>query len=277
MALLAALGAPVFADLNNFRDDVEKQEKDKPADPPPAAPATPAPDGSDCNTVACNAACNVCSSVDWVGLTSVWTLGNASVRYSDYPWSDSTFVQMPKTSRQDELSPLAFQPGPGKPGWYSVQAGYQMLKGMGSGADLSLRGQFNGLIGPDVDAMWITDGSQWFVASRVGLRLSVVQSDPLSVSIYGRIDVWSGVLNRNGGDFGLEWRSLPFKPVEVTARTGMQVFQKFVMADEEVRAGVCVGPLEIQGGWTWWNLFDNSNGDIAQTYQGPYLGFSFHW
>ena len=255
LALLLLSPVPAAADLTTFKEDVEKAESTHQEEETKAEDSSGRSDDF--------------FSVFVGGLIRIlWTADNAYTTYENYPYEDKGFVLWPewRTDGHGHWFPV---PASQRNHWFTASVEGFTLDGLGSGGWITLQGHFYRFLGPYIDAWALTDGQAALSGVRLGGQFALIQSDPVSLSVYGQYQIWSGVLSRQGGTMGLEFRSLPTRPLTLQARLGTQLFEGFVLTEAELQAGWLFGPSELIAGWRWWSLEDN---DPNTRYQGPFLG-----
>ncbi|GHU96868.1 hypothetical protein FACS189483_01080 [Spirochaetia bacterium] len=204
----------------------------------------------------------------------VWFFNNTYLQYGDYPYDGAGYIRRPWDAAQSAAqntaqgSEYSQAPDRTKPYWFAASASGFYLDGMGAGAWASFSGNVYKFFGPYADAFMVTDGENTLGGVRLGLHLSLFQSNVFNMSLYSQWQLWYGLLSRNGGTLGLEFRLYPFKPLTLRAKLGMQLFDSFTLEEAEVEGGFMLKAWEFFGGYRWWGFGEDS----AALWIGPYLG-----
>jgi hypothetical protein len=188
-------------------------------------------------------------------MAGLWTINNLYCHYGNYPYEYGGYVRHSYSDDSDNT--------PQKLYWFSTSLSGLYLGDMGFGGWASFSGNLYKFFGPYVDVFYTAREEMGGV--RAGLHFSVIQSDPLNLSLYLQAQWYYGSLERVGGVGGFELRSYPYKPLSLRLKMGLQVFEYFQVGEVETEAGLMLQAWEILAGWRWWRL-DNS------TWNGPYLG-----
>jgi hypothetical protein len=269
---------PVFADLSNLRDDVEEAESVSRNSEEYYEEDTEDDyyQDDECCCEDCEEESNIFVEIMVEILSVIWSYNNAAASYSNYPYSDGAFYhgaqfQTDKYSGNDYLEPAL-----PKRSWYELGAQAYYLDGLGTGTGLSIKGHFWSFIGPYLEGMFFYEGEDYLRAVRLGMQFALIQSTGFTLELYGQYQAWQGMLERQGGTFGVQLMSFPAKPVSLQIRSGAQFFPSFTVAEFDGRLGIMQGPWEFYGGWRWWNLLATNDQSIA-VYQGPFFGVSRYY
>lgn len=206
----------------------------------------------------------------------IWIANNTSSTYGDFPYSENGYILWADLEYNDWTEEYELIPTGERDYWYTADLQYMHVGGIGTGALATFKGHFFRFIGPYFEAWTLQDGKDTQSAFRLGILFSLFQSDPFSMSFYGQYQRWMGVLDRQGGTYGLEYRLYPFEPLSIQIRTGVQAFENFQMGELEVQGGVVFDRFELLAGWRWWDLRNLESLLIAE-YQGPYFGARVHF
>lgn len=201
----------------------------------------------------------------------IWFYNNSATTYGEYPYAERNFVHMPIAGLAMMTGETTGYPAREKNHWYSAELQGFRLEGIGDGTWFTLRGNAWRFFGPYIDGILILDDKSWFQAARIGASFTLFQSDPLSMNLYGQWNSWNGILDKNGASLGFDIQSFPVKPLALHARMGFQTFNRFAVAEAEVRAGILVERWEVFAGWRWWDL-QTVKGSHIKDYSGPFAG-----
>ena len=247
----------LYADLDAFKDFIEAEEARQDTETGDSSSGG----GSDRNGF---------GWFLWELFEWVWVFNNIYLQYGDYPYDGAGYIRRPWDAAQSAAQGLEYSQAPDqiKPYWFAASAGGFYLDGMGAGPWASFSGNVYKFIGPYADVFMVTDTKDILGGVRLGLHLSLFQSNAFNMSLYGQWQLWYGLLSRNGGTLGLEFRFYPFKPLTLRTKLGIQFFESFDLGEAEVEAGFMLKAWEIFGGYRWWGF----SGDSAARWNGPYLG-----
>ncbi|GEM_PF-2971323 len=257
---LIFLSMPVFSDIADLEKDVEEAEKRN----------QPRPPATEDNQEKDNPFFDLLLELFRI----VWFVNNTTTTYNDYPYAKEDFVAWAEPD--DSKSEIWYNTTGIKDYWYSLEIQPLLLEGIGYGGSVALKGHLFRFFGPYMEAWSHVDGEDFQGGARLGLLFSIIQSDPLNLSLYGQWNTWFGTINRGGGTLGLEFRSYPFQPLTLQARAGFQLFSAFKVAELEVQAGVMFNRFETFFGWRSWDL-QTTWGDSVETYQGPFGGLRVYF
>jgi len=255
-ALLAAPIAPLHADMDDFKDRIEEAESDK-------------TETGDKKEHAGGSSDNAFFRALFDLTCKLWFLHNTTTTYNSWPYATDGYIKLAGIDAAGEaVEPVMTGR---RNSWYTAETQAFWLQGAGGGPWFTLRGNAWRFFGPYIETCILTDGDRILSGARLGAQFSVIQTDPFSLSFYGQWQTWSGLLDRSGGTFGIEMRSDPAKPLTLQLRAGFQTFERFSIAEAELRTGWMLDRWELFGGWRWWNLSD-SGGNHVETWPGPFAG-----
>ncbi|MDR1985622.1 MAG: hypothetical protein LBP88_01450 [Treponema sp.] len=255
---------PLQADLDAFKDHVEKIEKNKAEDQTPASEESSSSEAESSSFAA--------FLFDLAGV--LWLYNNTYLHYGAYPYCQEGYIQRIPIPISDfqELNPLVSSGvEKGKYYWFSAGLSAFYLQDMGGGSWVSFSGNGYQFIGPYGDLFFISDGKTFLNGLRAGIHLSLLQFNPFNASLYLQYQMWTGLLFRHSGDFGLEFRLYPVKPLTLRAKVGFQVFEFFSLGEAELEAGFMFKAWEGFAGYRWWTLTEASPEQLL-SWSGPYLG-----
>jgi hypothetical protein len=249
VVLLATLvSAPIFADLDDFRRDVEEEEdrdRGPEEEPPPAAED----DGERSNPLA---------ALLYEITIFAWRLHNMSVFYAPYPYAGDPpppgirprgFVHVdPQSVRIEEDFSLRRAGRPRKRYWFEVTTGGLATDDGAWGGMASLQGRFTPFFGPDVDTRFLFDGEDELNITTAGVDMSIIQHDYFTWTLYGKWAVFRGVLERDGGAVGSQIHSYIANPVSLHLRSGALIFPNIAFAQIEGRLAVHLNRFAVFGG-----------------------------
>lgn len=258
--LLLILCTPAAADVDDLKTAVEQAEAQSPekkaedeSSPPP----------------------RTTSSSDLpILFLALWIGNNVLSTYGPHPYSSEGFVSWKGFVNHRVFDqPQEFGL---KNYWYEVETQGLSLKDLGYGGKVVVKGHLWRFFGPYLETWTLYDGETFQYALQPGLQLSLVQSDPFSVAFYGQWNYWMGHVKRNGGAVGLEFRSLPVNPLAFQVRLGQQIFEKFIIPEVELQAGVYFQHWGLYAGYRWWSLQTTDFQEI-KPYEGPFVGTKIHY
>jgi hypothetical protein len=256
--LLVPCSAPVRADLDGFRKDVDLEEQS----------GKPVKNGS--NTGDTNSGClgNCCApffNVFWRISGDLWVINNLSVVYRDHPYAAGAphFVDFQENAGTNDAVE-------GRPGYYRFSAGFRWAGDEGAGVEASLRGRVWKFFGPEFCLWSLWDGRDFLLHGGLGLNLAVFQADPLSCDLYCQYSFFEGILRRKGVAAGAVFTSYPVKPLVVELKLGARVYGKIAFVDVDLSAGVMIGRHELYASF---NLLDSGRARIT----GAGVGFRSYY
>ncbi|MDR3114459.1 MAG: hypothetical protein LBU25_02955 [Treponema sp.] len=247
------------ADLDAFKNRIEETEKDKTEAPPQSEESGSSEEGSS------SFAGFLFNLFRWI-----WFYNNTYIHYGMYPYCQAGYIQRPRML--PEVTPMVPSAAEtGKYYWFSTGLSAFYLQDMGGGSWVSFSGNGYKFIGPYGDLFLISDGKDLLTGIRAGIHFSLLQFNPFNASLYLQYQVWTGLLFRQGGDFGLEFRFYPVKPLTLRAKVGIQAFELFSLGETELEAGFMFKAFEGFAGYRWWTLTEASV-EQSLSWKGPYLG-----
>jgi hypothetical protein len=266
MLMLVSVGG-LWADLDDFQEDVERTEEISEWEEEEDSPNSPSSDSSgDCFSSCLDV---LCSDIFWQIFTQVWALNNLGTTYEAFPYAEGGFMHWDEDFGAGARGSL-------KDHWYEFSVQGVQLDTLGNGTWVTLEGHFFRFFGPYLEFFLFPEGSQNLNGQRIGLNLALFQSDPLTLSFYGQLTRWGGILERSGGTFGVELKSFPFQPVFMKFRAGAQVFESFNVAEVEVELGFMIDRFSLNGGWRFWDL-GSRQGTLTNRYNGPFVGLGVYF
>ena len=248
--------APVWADLEEFKEGVEEEEKnrekkeeDKDNEEEEAGEANP-----------------FLELIYQITLF-IWLAHNGSAHYESYPYAERGNALVRHDMERSRSywdtreagtggTEKGATPEPAKSHWFELSAGgigfsadcYDPFPPEGYGGFASLQGRFFPFLGPDIDYRSYYDASGELHITGVGLDLPLVQTDPFSWSVYGKWVGWRGTLNRDGGASGFTFRSYLFRPLSLYLRAGGVFFPHVTIGQVEGRLNLHLGSVTLFGG-----------------------------
>jgi hypothetical protein len=253
------------ADLDAFKDHIEETEKNH------AETQTGESEESDASDEGSNSfAAFLLKLFGWI-----WLYNNIYLHYGPYPYCQEGYIQrlpIPISGFQERnpLVPLGVDKG--KYYWFSTGLSAFYVQDMGGGSWVSFSGNGYKFIGPYGDLFFISDGTTFLNGIRAGVHLSLLQFNPFNASLYLQYQMWTGLLFRHSGDFGLEFRLYPVKPLSLRAKAGIQAFEFFSLGEVELEAGFMFKAWEGFAGYRWWTLTEEASPEQSFSWSGPYLG-----
>lgn len=259
--LLAALALPASADLGELKDAVDEAKGQKEGET-----TTPAADDAEDSSV---------GDALFALFGLVWGWNNLGTAYGAHPYdvapSGEKYVRVGTLVPEASTGKVGVEPAEGKPFAFSAEIQPFFLSGVGGGTWATFKGNAWRFFGPYVEGCALTDGDETLGALRVGATFSLLQTNPLSVSLYGQWQRWSGFIDERGGTLGVEMNCYPAKPLSLRLRAGFQFFDGFSVSETELRLGALRGPIEFSAGWRWWNML-SSDGSRVDGWSGPFMG-----
>ncbi|ULQ58551.1 hypothetical protein K7I13_08185 [Brucepastera parasyntrophica] len=255
----------IYAQLGKFKEDVEaaesKSESKKEDKDEKEATKSSSSDSSS-------------SSGMFELFFSLWFLTNGGVTYGEYPHHSNKFVYMglPETYNISAQGTMQKK----KNHWFSTEIQGFYMNNLGYGPWASFQGSIFRFFGPYLEAAMVMDGEDYLGIFRLGGTLSLLQTNPFSLSVYGEWLVWRGIMERSGGAFGLKMRSYLIKYIVLDARLGIQIFEYFYINEMEFKIGVMLNRWEISAGWRFWNMYTDGN-DLVERYNGPFVGVGVYF
>jgi hypothetical protein len=258
---------PLYADLDSFKDAIESAEEDnrekEDEKPPPKQEKRRRKDNDNLN-----------DSDDDGGLTllrlffeifgNLWLYNNLDIAYGPYPYCQNSFIRRP-------MQREGIRPDDEKEYSYSLGLSGLYLSDMGGGSWLSFSGNMFRFIGPYADVFLIGDGEDVLNGFRIGMHLSLFQSNIFNTAFYLQYQLWYGFMQRDACVAGFEFRVYPVKPLTLRARFGFQIFEYLTLGETELEAGCMIGGWEIFAGYRWWYIMDEGRGGYP-VWNGPSLG-----
>ena len=202
-------------------------------------------------------------------------MNNTTTTYGSYPFSPDGYICLAKIE-DASVDHLVYATTGKRDQWFKTEIQGIWMQDIGFGSWITFKGQLYRFIGVHCEDWMIIDGHNVLNGLRLGLSLSLVQSDPFSLSAYGQWNLWSGVLERNGGTLGLDIDSFPVKPVALHFKAGFQLFRNYSMGELEAQIGILFGSLECFVGWRYWNLI-NDGGSTAYKFNGAFGGLRLYY
>lgn len=244
---------PVWADLNDLKDEVKKEESQS---DPPQEPTTV---NSGNQTSSNDPTGNFVATV----LMYAWAADNLWTTFEDYPYAGDAegFVLWPKVIDTDTASnsALPLTDAGGRNGYWTVSVTGFGLDGLGIGSWVALDGQAYRFFGPLVETWTLYDGTQMLGGYRLGGTFSLVQADPANIAFYGQLNGWYGHLERQGAALGLRLRTYPLRSLVVEGRIGVQAFEGFSVIEAEIQLGWMLGRYEVFAGARRWTLSETAS------------------
>ncbi len=277
LSLGLASAAPLFADLDDFKKDVESEENRSRQEGSSSSEEGNSSGGGGGNPIA-----RFLLEITVIA----WAVHNSGVYYSPYPFSEpmsysSGLIVRPRSFINYDFTGMEVKAGGGKaevrPGgrphkkyWFEVSSGALMTEDGDYGAMASLQGRFTPFFGPDIDYRLIFDGSDELHITTAGLDFSIMQNDFLTWTVYGKGAFFNGVMERSGGAFGSWIRTYPFKPVSLHLRAGGIVFPEITFGQVEAKLNLHLGKLIIFAGI---NLLESEESRLLMTEAGGSVHF----
>lgn len=257
-----------YADLDDFRRDVEEEEEEN-RDEQDETTGSDEEDGS-----------NPFARLLYEITIFAWTLHNTSVFYADFPYAERPlpsgirargFVHFDTESiRIDENFTISRVGPQRKRYWFEVHSGALATEDGGYGGMASLQGRFTPFFGPDIDTRFIADGDDLLNITTAGIDMSILQHDFFTWTLYGKWAGFRGILERNGGAAGSQIHTYPFNPVSLHLRTGAMVFPNIAFGQVEGRLAVHVNRLSLFGGA---NLLQSENARLLSFETGASIAW----
>jgi hypothetical protein len=262
-----ALSGFSFADMSDFKDSIIEAEQ------------APAPKDDDEQKTQKKSESDDKDNEDNLGTiilramfdlaADLWYPDNIGISYGSYPYEKGDYLRHALAEKDYDTGEWTLDRKEGKPWAFSAEVQPFFLGKVGGGSWFTFRGNAWRFIGPYVEGAMLTDGTDTLGTARLGLTFSLLQTNPLSASLYAQWDTWSGLLDRNGFAFGIVADSYPIKPVSLHFRGGFQSFEKYSIGEAEIRGGALKGAWEFSGGWRFWTLID-AGGNKTNTWSGPF-------
>ncbi|MDR2393555.1 MAG: hypothetical protein LBD93_05320 [Treponema sp.] len=254
---------PVQADLDTFKDRIEGAEANKGEGQTPQSEASGSSGEGDSGFAAF-----LFKLFGWI-----WLYNNTNLHYGAYPYCIGGYIQRPPILSSGLLTSEVPQvTEKGKYYWFSTGLSALYLQDMGGGSLVSFSGNGYKFIGPYGDLFLISDGKTLLNGIRAGIHFSLIQSNGFNASLYAQYQIWTGLLFRQGGDFGLEFRLYPVKPLTLRVKVGTQAFEFFSLGEVELEAGLMYKAWEGFAGYRWWTLTEEASLEQSFSWNGPYLG-----
>ena len=148
---------------------------------------------------------------------NLWLEYNKSIVYNNYPYKSYPF-----------FSPTGMD---GKSFFFQVLSGYHNYGSEGVGWYCSLYGRFYKIFGPQIDFLNIDDNQTYLNFTSLGFNLALIQWDYWASDFYLQYSTMHGILERNGVAFGLNYRFFLIKPLSLSVKTGVQIYDGFSLLD----------------------------------------------
>lgn len=239
MFLLLITAPSLMADLDDFRRDVEEEER-RNEDEVPSDERYRDRDSDESDF----------SLLHLLFLLSYWAEHNWGVQYEPFPYTSDSDAQ----SRFVRSAPN--RSGGGYYGatwselsWFELTSSFiRGTEETGVGGFMSLQGRIVPLFGPDIDYRVLHDGDDTLHITTAGIDVPFVQFDPFSASFYLKGAFFSGVLDRSGLAGGVTVRSFLLRPVSFYLRMGVLAFDEIDFGQVEARLNVHIRRAFIFGG-----------------------------
>lgn len=261
---------PVFADIDSFTDSVEESNEDAQKDNGHYAKK---------QTHSSSSSCSDCCSDGVVEiLFTLWMLDNGAVTFEPYPYAtDDKYMHFNSLTGNDTSSFFG-------DGWsdrsfrYTVATSAVYTKDIGFGNESCLEGYIFKCIGPLFENIIYTDLKEVTGNVKLGGQMALLQSNPLSILLYGQWTHWYGKvgeeLPKSGFSGGFILRSYPVKPLVVEWKLGWQSFGEDYtnFMESDVRLGVMINRVELFASWKYMNISNDTTSLIYSENNGVTLG-----
>lgn len=271
---------PVFADLNTFKEDVEKEESQNRQSGQADTSGDEQAEGEESGG-------NPIARFFLEITIFAWAIHNNGVYYSAYPYappvsySGGLVEGRPRNFINYDFSNVQIESGEERPQvnyrrngakryWFELSSGALMTEAGEYGAAASLQGRFTPFFGPDVDYRLICDGSEELHITTAGLDFSIIQNDFFTWTAYGKGAFFDGVLERSGWAFGSWFRMYPLRPISLHLRTGGMFFPDITFGQVEAKLNLHLGRLQLYGGV---NLLESEESRRLMTEAGAGIHF----
>ena len=148
---------------------------------------------------------------------NLWWEYNKSIVYNNYPYENPPFFS--PTGRN------------GKSFFVQVLSGYHNYGSEGVGWYWILSGRFYKIFGPQIDFLNIDDSKTYLNFTSLGFNLALIQWDYWASNFYLQYSAMRGVLGRNGVNIGFDYRFFLIKPISLSVKTGVQIYDNFSLLD----------------------------------------------
>ena len=234
MLLLLFAASPLMADLDDFRRDIEEEERRR-EDESPREDRAEERDSDESGG----------SLAHLLFLFLYWGEHNLGVQYEPFPYTSNP------AARHHFIRSAPSSAGRGyyRSSWFELTSSF--IRGTdetGAGGFISLQGRLFPLLGPDIDYRVLHDGDDTLHITTVGVDVPFFQFDPLASSFYVKGAFFSGLLDRSGVAGGVTFRSFLLRPVSMYLRLGAVAFDEIDFAQVEARLNVHIRRTFVFGG-----------------------------
>lgn len=270
LIVLLLSGSSIYARLNDFRKDVEREENSSGGSSGEGSSGG-SDDVDDCLTDLLSECLGQCLASAF----DLWIEVNMPVYYSDYPYSadnkKNSFIYYdpaynPEGERdcsglydeeeeercEEYNSSLrnSYTPSPElKHYYFTIEGGGDWFRDEGKGFHAALSGKIARFFGPEIEYRRISDGEDYLNYYAIGINIPLFQFDAFAPDFYAQACGMKGVLDRNGFTYGLIIHSYPVDPLVLTFRIGQQAYESIGFLDVEARAGIIINRFEFFCGW----------------------------
>ncbi len=240
--LLFSINTSLWADLGDFKDDVEKEENEN----------SQIEEADEDNNTEDNYSNENYSLFYffWKFTFILWFYHNETVFYTPYPYETNgieegyNFIGHDKRDDDErEFNSQKFK------NFHMALYGGVTVNEIADtfGGQFRLTGKVINHFGPEIGYRLLFDGTEILHNLSGGINLSLFQFDFFSFDLYIKAAFFMGLLNRQGISLGGIMRSYPFKPVSLEIYGGGLFFESITFAEVEIKLGFHFKATEIFG------------------------------
>jgi len=254
--LSSFLVRPVYADLKNFKDNYEKEEKSKKQTQKSSNSGQSFSDSSSSGQVSFDSSEEACLDACII-ILPLWIGANLSLEYSPYPYSHDTNNFICNDAGDENSYNKCFE-GKGSAWFLTLESGWQHAFDNGNAGFARLSGKIFRFFGPEFEfKRLVDDNKDKLDYYAFGINIPIFQFSGFSPDIYVQASYLRGILERNGVSYGIIINSYPIRPISLMFRFGVQSFGNIKgedygsmdFYDYEGRLGLILYRLEIFGGY----------------------------
>ena len=258
VCILTLIACPgLFADLDDFGREVEKEKEKEPEDD--AEDERPVFDSGDYPD----------SETD-VGLGAIfyifypiffWAAHNISTWYPPYPYAVSgyTIEYLPRSTGNTFGESEPYDARKRMKASFRVSGGFFYEGGdRGTTVAASASGRIFGILWPEFQYRWRGDDSGYLHSVRLGGVIPIVQTDPITIGVPMAAAVYRGSFKLTGFAVGVIVRSFPVRPISLEFRAGSVIDGNLTLWEAGARLSVYLNRVEFYTGYNGLYLFSRA-------------------
>ena len=194
-------------------------------------------------------------------ISLLWLVNNGLVTFEQYPYANDDKYLHFDVSKEDDKNRFYR---------YSLSSGIFWLPEFSSGIETVFEGYIFKMFGPYFEntvfgdlsattAPFSVNYNSVYGNFKIGGQFAIVQSNPLSFSIYMQWVRWYGITgqpwsnDKNGLTLGFNMRSYPFKPLTLEWKFGAEVMNpsEDTFIESDLKAGIMINRMEIYLAWKY--------------------------